>query len=65
MPNAASSTAPTRATVTYTLLKPWSGIEITSATQSIAFRTTAEPIPWVASAKPASVPLTPFRVKSR
>ncbi len=31
----------------------------------MTFRTTAEPIPWVPRAKPASEPLTPDWVRSR
>ncbi len=38
---------------------------MTSAIQSMALSTAAEPMPWVARAKPASAPLTPFEVSKR
>ncbi len=44
---------------------PWVTRNATSEHQNITFRTTAEPIPWVPRAKPASEPLTPDWVRSR
>ncbi len=56
---------PRSAAVTYSGLTPRSGIDTSSAVQKMRLRTTAEPSPAVARAKPASAPLTPDSVSSR
>ena len=39
--------------------KPWTTRNATSENQNITLRTTAEPMPWVPRANPASDPVTP------
>ena len=62
---AASSKAPTMAAVAYTGLNPLTGIETTKASHKMVFSTSAEPIPWTASARAASLPVTPSLVSRR
>ena len=50
---------PITAAVTYSGLKPRSGMEMRRPTQRMMFRSTADPRPAVASANPASAPRTP------
>ncbi len=45
--------------------KPWVTRKATSENQNTTFKTTAEPMPWVPSAKPASALVTPDWVRSR
>ena len=45
--------------------KPWVSRNPTSEHQKITLSTTAEPIPWVPRANPASDPLTPDWVRRR
>ena len=56
---------PIIATVPYSGLTPRIGIDTSSATHRIRLSTTADPSPTVASAKPASGPVTPDSVISR
>ena len=56
---------PTMAAMPYSGLTPRIGIEMTSPSQNRMFSTTADPIPAVASANPASGPVTPDSVSSR
>jgi hypothetical protein len=45
--------------------KPWVTRKATRDSQNMTLRTTAEPIPWVPRANPASDPVTPDWVRSR
>ena len=56
---------PTTAASPYSGLTPRIGIETTSPSQKMMFSTTAEPMPAVASANPASGPLIPESVSRR
>ena len=59
------TTMPARAATTYSPLAPRIGIEISRANHSMTLSTTAEPMPAVAMANPASAPRTPESVSSR
>ena len=59
------NTAPATAAVLYTGLEPRNGIDTTRPTHNNTLRITAEPMPAVASAKPASAFFTPELVMRR
>ncbi len=59
------TTTPATAAMAYNPLAPRIGIEISRANHNITLSTTAEPIPAVAMANPASAPRTPDSVSRR
>jgi hypothetical protein len=58
-------TIPATAAVPYSGFTPRNGTDTISAVQKMMLSTTADPMPAVANAKPASGPLIPDRVSSR